>query len=730
MFRSATLRNTFSIVGLGLVSTLAVAGALFLTSYERAYNQSIEKVSTEANTVAFQVEADLRDAYKTVFDLKTTLSQLQKHANNESRATVNDILSETVGNNPLAFAAFTVWNPDAFDGRDKEFAGKPLHDQTGRLVPYFFRDGAGVGSMVTPGYDDPQLAGVVGALPQGEALLFDPYLYPIGDKKLLMTTIAMPLHINGKTAGSLGMDFDLETIAARLASAKPMGVGSVMLISAGKTFIVNSDAALLTKPLTDDTKNGQSLDALVSTETGYAETFGQGGAPDISVSKRITPFEGATMYVIVSVPKSVVLADLDRMIITSTATIVACAIVMCLAGWFVASRFSRRIAGAISQTTELARGNFDVALSDTATNDEIGDLARALEILRNAGRRKIELERETELSREQQEAERIERARISEAQEAEVEFAVHELAEGLKRLSGGDMTVRLGRPFTASLDPIRLNFNHSVETLEDAMLAFSENANTIHGGSEEIRNAADNLARRTEQQAASVEETAAALAEITSSVKDSTSRAETAGKRVSQTRERAEQSGIVVRRAVDAMGAIERSAGSISNIIGVIDEIAFQTNLLALNAGVEAARAGEAGKGFAVVAQEVRELAQRSAQAAKEIKALINTSSSQVAEGVSLVGQTGEELETIVQEVQEINRHVEAIVGAAREQASSLQEINTAVGQMDRMTQQNAAMVEESNAATHTLASEVRALTSRLEQFRIGRNQDAGRMAA
>ncbi|WP_259668312.1 hypothetical protein [Rhizobium lentis] len=172
MFRSATLRNTFSIVGLGLASTFAVAGALFLTSYERAYNQSINKVSTEANPVAFQVEADLRDAYKTVFDLKTTPSQLQKHANGDSRAVVNDILSETVENNPLAFAAFTGWNPNAFDGQDKDFIGKPLHDQTGRFVPYFFRDGAKLGSMVTPGYDDPQLAGVVGALPAGKALLF------------------------------------------------------------------------------------------------------------------------------------------------------------------------------------------------------------------------------------------------------------------------------------------------------------------------------------------------------------------------------------------------------------------------------------------------------------------------------------------------------------------------------------------------------------------------------
>ncbi|MDP3524613.1 MAG: HAMP domain-containing methyl-accepting chemotaxis protein, partial [Hoeflea sp.] len=451
---------------------------------------------------------------------------------------------------------------------------------------------------------------------------------------------------------------------------------------------------------------------------------GTDGGQLAAVSVPIQPFEGATWFAIAAVPEATVFAALNKVVTAAGLIMVAAIIVLGLAGWLIARRFVRRISDVVAETTQIADGRLDTRLSNVERNDEIGDLSRSLAVLMKNNLEKIELERQAKSRLEQEEREEQQRAKEHLAREEEVRIAVNELSAGLSRLAEGDMTARLERPFTQSLDLIRTDFNQSVEKLQAAMISFSENAVTIHNGSEEIRAAADDLAKRTEQQAASVEETAAALEQITTSVKDSTRRAEDAGELVLRTKTGAERSGEVVRRAVAAMSEIEESSRSISNIIGVIDEIAFQTNLLALNAGVEAARAGEAGRGFAVVAQEVRELAQRSANAAKEIKTLITASGDQVKNGVALVGETGNALAVIVNEVQEINTNVQAIVMAAREQSTGLQEINTAVNIMDQGTQRNAAMVEETNASSHTLVREVSALSSRLGQFNLGKPAD------
>jgi len=315
------------------------------------------------------------------------------------------------------------------------------------------------------------------------------------------------------------------------------------------------------------------------------------------------------------------------------------------------------------------------------------------------------------------EEERERRAEV-ERQSAQVQAAIVEgTAKGLSAMASGDLSYRIQEDFPGDYAVLRENFNRAMSALDEAVGVIGVNAGSMQSGAHEISSAAEDLSRRTEQQAASLEETAAALDEITATVRKTAENAQAADVVVTQGRTQAETGGVVVQKAVAAMGEIERSSDQIGQIIGVIDEIAFQTNLLALNAGVEAARAGEAGRGFAVVASEVRALAQRSAESAKEIKTLISASSSQVKDGVVLVRQSGEALTGIAGRIEEITTLMSEIRASTQEQAVGLAEVNTAVNQMDQVTQQNAAMVEQSTAASLSLSREAAELAELVGRF-------------
>ena len=295
------------------------------------------------------------------------------------------------------------------------------------------------------------------------------------------------------------------------------------------------------------------------------------------------------------------------------------------------------------------------------------------------------------------------------------------LTGALKALADGNLTTRITDKFSDKFEVLAENFNASMIRLQDTMASIASNAEGVHSTAAEVTQASDNLSQRTEQQAATLEQTAAALDQITATVRKTAEGAGEARQLVANAKQDAENSATVVHETVTAMNGIENSSKQISNIIGVIDEIAFQTNLLALNAGVEAARAGDAGRGFAVVATEVRALAQRSADAAKEIKALISGSGQQVQAGVRLVADTGKALGRIVEQVARLNDLVAEIAASAREQATGLDQVNNAVNQMDQVTQQNAAMVEETTAASHSLAHEADALSRLVGQFKTDR---------
>jgi len=367
--------------------------------------------------------------------------------------------------------------------------------------------------------------------------------------------------------------------------------------------------------------------------------------------------------------------------------------VAALLGWLLSGAIAVP-AGRLSRLMKmLADGDSAIEVPDTDRRDEIGAMAKALLVFREAA---------------------IVKAQADEEQRS----VMDQVGAGLARVADADLQPRF-TDFPLSYRRLQEDFNRAMDSVEDVLRNVADVARGIDSGAADVRQASDDLSQRTEQQAASLEETAAAMDEITNTVRDAAAHAAKASAAVGKARQEAEQSDQVVLRAIDAMSGIERSSAEISEIISVIDGIAFQTNLLALNAGVEAARAGEAGRGFAVVASEVRALAQRSADAARDVKTKILASSQHVEAGVGLVSETGAALQRIIAQIGDINALVSGIASSAEQQANGLQQVNIAVSEMDGVTQQNAAMVEEATAAARSLAEEAGTLASHVARFKL-----------
>jgi methyl-accepting chemotaxis protein len=394
--------------------------------------------------------------------------------------------------------------------------------------------------------------------------------------------------------------------------------------------------------------------------------------------------------------------------------------------WLSIAKISRPLMRLGERMSTLAQGKLDIEVEGTDRKDEVGQMARTVLVFREAGAEKAGLEGAAAEQRKQTEAQRLEaeaeRHRSAEAQAAAAEEqarAIKALADGLTKMSEGDLTIRLNDGFTEAYRQIKDDFNTTVGRLGETIGAIVGSTREVTNASAEISTSTTDLSQRTEEQAASLEQTSASMEEIAVTVKKNAENAQQANASANKARDIADRGGEVVARAVEAMAQIEGSSGKITDIITVIDEIARQTNLLALNAAVEAARAGDAGRGFAVVASEVRTLAQRSSQAAKDIKNLITNSNGQVKEGVALVNQAGSALAEILASIKEVAGVVSGIAIASAEQAVGIEQVNKALAQMDEVTQQNSALVEENAATAKTLEQQSTSMGERIAFFQL-----------
>ena len=476
----------------------------------------------------------------------------------------------------------------------------------------------------------------------------------------------------------------------------------------------------------------KAIDAYVASFTAQAKTVEALAALQVQAEENLRRLTTATDAVVLSASQSADatqadLAQMQNQALVIVAAAIAVVVLVCgSASFFIGRSLSGPIRRLAAIMRRMAEGDLDAEVEHADRRDEIGGMAKAVLIFKQAGMERVRLEQEAEHSRQAAESERRTRAgEKAEAAKAD-QAVVAALGEGLRQLANGDLVARLTVPFASNAEPLRLDFNAAVDRLQAAMVTVEGTTQTIHSRTVEISSSAEDLSRRTEQQAASLEEAAASLGAITTSTTQTAESANHVRGVALAAKADAESGGAVVRQAIEAMASIEQSSKQVAQIIGVIDEIAFQTNLLALNAGVEAARVGDAGRGFAVVATEVRALAQRAAEAAKGIKEQISKSAGQVDRGVELVAGAGKALDRIIERVAELTSAVSAIASSAKDQADGLQHINGAVNVMDRMTQQNAAMVQETTSASVSLANDAAELARLVGHFRTANRRDIG----
>jgi methyl-accepting chemotaxis protein len=708
-----------------VVGFLLLIAAFAVSQYTRsvATDLSGDYASALGQQAASRVETRLGEIAGGVRTLAASLGAAHE-AGLRDRSVAVEMARPTAALSPIVLDSWFMISPDAWDGQDAAMAGTgaPGANEAGNLAPFWVRRADG--SIISEPTQSTDFAEdyFKRSFETGKPALLEPYTDTVEGKPVLMTSITYPIVSGGTVIGVAGVDVALDDLALMLGEMKPFGEGTVMLVSPGGNWVSHPDKALRTKPYAEG--GLEDLKALLAGGPAHAVDRIRDGRGR-EVRRFFTPasvpgIEGRWSLV-TDIPTSAISGPADRLAFALMAGGLAMLGLVLFALLTMTNIFVRRplarITGAVNA---LSAGRYEDPIRGTELKDEIGSIARALEGFRHDLAETGRLRTDEERARAQADAERARNEAMQRANAEAQEQVVSSVGQGLDRLAGGDLTFRLTGEFPPEYRKLRDDFNAAMGQLQDTMKVIVGNAAGIRSTTDEISHAADDLSRRTEHQAASLEETAAALDEITATVRRSAEGANQAKGAVDRTRQGAEESGRVVGQAVQAMQQIEQSSTEISQITGVIDEIAFQTNLLALNAGVEAARAGDAGKGFAVVAQEVRALAQRSAEAAKEIKALIASSSEQVGQGVKLVGQTGEALRRIVGEVAEINALVTEIAASSHEQATGLAQVNTAVNQMDQVTQQNAAMVEESTAASHSLAQEATALSTLVSRFDIG----------
>ncbi|WP_380873995.1 methyl-accepting chemotaxis protein [Sphingomonas sp. DBB INV C78] len=703
--RMAIAGKLMSVAGLS-IGLLLIVGFSVVIFQSNAVVDTLSRDATtaQADSETNALETDITAIEAAAQSMAASLTALHQSGNRDRNLAMS-VLKPNVNASPMVLGSWFFAEPNGYDGQDANMTAHSGSRADGAFMPYWIKQDGGV--AMQPNTE----TGVYSAdyyklaHDSGRGAITEPYPYQVGGKTITMTSVAFPVKAGGKVIGVAGLDIALDDISERLAALKPFGTGKVMLLSGNGLWVAHHDPALRMKPYADT-----GLDRVkAAIASGKTDTLDNIEIDGVAVERTIRPikFKGldATWALVLDVPEATISAparSLAWQLIVGGILIVGAS----LAGLFYAARsiIGRPMAALSGTVDRLAKGE-NLAVPETDRHDEIGTMARAADVFRQAA---------------------ADRAAADARSAQEQKLITSAIGEGLSALTDGDLTTEIRADFPGAYAVLKTNFNEAVTGLRQMIGTVTDSATAIRTGSQEIAQASEDLARRTEANAASLEETSAALVQIDDRLKASAVNASKTVERADEAISTVSGGRSVADEAVQAMDRVRGSAKGIDEVIEGVDKIAFQTRVLAMNAAVEAGRAGEAGRGFAVVADLVSALAMRAEEEAKKARDQLTLTQTDIGTAVEAVQRVDNALASIADGVGEVHSLLGEMARDNQAQSSAITQISVAVGTMDQATQQNAAMVEETSAAARNLNSEVASLTEQAAQFRT----DAGQPVA
>ncbi len=698
-----------TVAGLAIAVLLLIGFTAVVVETQSAVGAlSDQSALAQADAEGNQVKKDIATFEATARTLGSTISNLHA-AGTRDRSTATNVLRTDLLANKVALGAWTMIAPNQWDGPDAGKSGLPGTSKDGNFRPYWVKNNgtlAQIPNNEAEGYNKPFFRK---SFESGDGAILDPYLFDAGGRTVLMTSITQPVKSGGRVIGVSGLDMELGSISERLAKLKPFGDGRVMLLSSAAMWVANPDAAKLGKlyadPGLDDVKA-----AIANGETRVLSDIDIDGVATRRVIRPIA-FEGlnTTWALVLDVPEATIAAPARRMawqlVIGGMVIVAAVLASLFYAAGGIIGRPMAKLSGAVDR---LAKGD-DCAIPELGRQDEIGTMARAADVFRQAA---------------------ADRAEADHRATEEQKIVTGAVGSGLDALRQGDLTREIEVAFPAGYVALKDNFNAALSELRRMIGAVASSAGGIQTGSAEIAQASEDLARRTEANAASLEETSAALVQIDQRLKASAVASSQTVRRADEALSTVSGGREIADEAVQAMGRVSESAKGIDSVIEGLDKIAFQTRVLAMNAAVEAGRAGDAGRGFAVVADLVSALAMRSEEEAKRAREQLTATQTDIGTAVQAVQRVDGAFENISGDVTEVHALLGQMAQDNQAQSTAITQISVAVSTMDHSTQQNAAMVEETSAAARNLTTEAGALNDQAARFDTGTQNRALRLAS